>query len=114
MRRDYAGAGYGYVGVVKLYVCYGTFRAPLRPGGHPCGNAHRALKAAGYDPEIERVYGGAFPLTNLTRGRRKVKKLTNQCWVPVLVTDDGVVIQDSKKIVAWAHDHARQKEIATW
>jgi glutaredoxin 2 len=31
-----------------------------------------------------------------------VKRLTGQSFVPVLVLDDGAVIQDSKNIVAWA------------
>jgi hypothetical protein len=88
---------------MKLYVCYGTFQTP-RPGGHPCANAHRALKQAGYDPEVVRSYGfGLLPdALNLTRGRREVRRLTGQNWVPVLVTDDGEVIQGSEKIVAWA------------
>ncbi|MEA2330957.1 MAG: hypothetical protein QOH58_1095, partial [Thermoleophilaceae bacterium] len=34
---------------MELYVCWGTFQTP-RPGGHPCGNAHAALKEAGWDP----------------------------------------------------------------
>ena len=86
---------------MKLYVCWGTFSTP-RPGGHPCGNAYEALKAAGHDPEVKRVYGLGVPLLNLTPGRREVKRLTGQTVVPVLVTDDGDTIYDSKKIVAWA------------
>jgi hypothetical protein len=88
---------------VKLYVCYGTFQTP-RPGGHPCGNAHDALRAAGWDPQVVRSYGaGLLPdFLNLTPGRRKVKELTGKTWVPVLVTDDGQVVQDSKRIVEWA------------
>jgi hypothetical protein len=88
---------------MKLYVCWGTFRAAPRPGGHPCGNAYHALKDAGHDPEVVRTHGWAVlgPL-NITPGRREVEELTGQKWVPVLVTDDGAVIQDSKKIVAWA------------
>ena len=31
--------------------------------------------------------------------------MSGQRWVPVLVTDDGEVVQDSKKIVAWAEAH---------
>jgi glutathione S-transferase-like protein len=91
---------------VKLYVCYGTFRSP-RPGGHPCGNAYRALKEAGHDPEVVKSYGlGILPgFMNLTRGRREVKKLTGRYWVPVLVTDDDEIISDSKNIVAWAEEH---------
>jgi len=43
---------------MKLYVCWGTFQTP-RPGGHPCANAHKALVAAGHDPEVVRTYGFA-------------------------------------------------------
>jgi len=38
-------------------------------------------------------------INDLTQGRREVKELTGQYWVPVLVNDDGTVIQGSKKIV---------------
>ena len=91
---------------MKLYVCWGTFSSP-RPGGHPCGNAYRALKDAGHEPEVIKSYGlGPMPdFLNNTHGRREVKKLTGQSWVPVLVTDDGEVIHDSKKIVEWAKEH---------
>ena len=41
---------------MKLYVCWGTFRSP-RPGGHPCRNAHEALTEAGWNPDVEKVYG---------------------------------------------------------
>ena len=86
---------------MKLYICWGTFRSP-RPGGHPCGNAYRALKDAGHDPEVEKVYGLA-PLPD-TSGRKKVRAVspTGSSWVPLLVLDDGEVIQESKDIVAWA------------
>jgi hypothetical protein len=90
---------------MKLYVCYGTFTTTPRPGGHPCGNAHRALKEAGYEPEVIRSYGlGMLPDMpfNKTKGREEVKRLTGNSWVPVLVTDDGEVVQDSKKIIEWA------------
>jgi hypothetical protein len=86
---------------MKLYICWGTFRSP-RPGGHPCGNAYRALKNAGHDFEVEKVYGLA-PLPD-TSGRKKVRELskTGSSWVPLLVLDDGEVIQESKDIAAWA------------
>jgi hypothetical protein len=88
---------------MKLYVCWGTFRSP-RPGGHPCGNAYRALRDAGYEPEVIKSYGlGLLPdALNATSGREEVKRLTGDTWVPALVTDDGEVIKDSKKIVEWA------------
>jgi hypothetical protein len=87
---------------MKLYVCWGTFKAAPRPGGHPCGNAYHALRAAGWDPEVERTYGWAVLPDALNPTRRKVRELTGQTMVPVLVTDDGEVIQDSRKIVEWA------------
>jgi hypothetical protein len=89
---------------MKLYVCYGTWKPAPRPGGHPCGVAHEALKDAGYAPEVKRAYGlGMFPdAFNATAGRREVKRLTGNHWVPALVTDDGTVIQGSREIKDWA------------
>jgi hypothetical protein len=99
---------------MKLYVCYGTFSSP-RPGGHPCGNAHKALTEAGYDPEVIKSYGlGILPdVFNRTHGRRKAKELTGSNTVPVLVTDDGEVVSDSKNIVAWAKAHPAGAGAAT-
>ena len=90
---------------MKLYVCYGFMKNVTttgRPGGHPCGNALKALKGAGHDPEVQAVGGLGLPLLNRTSGRQEVKRLTGQSAVPVLVTDDGEKVYDSKKIVAWA------------
>jgi hypothetical protein len=89
---------------MKLYVCYGTFKFSPRPGGHPCGHAHQALVDAGHDPDVIRGYGFAplGPLGNATRGRREVKELTGNYWLPALVTDDGTVVQGSDAIKAWA------------
>ena len=89
---------------MKLYVCYGTFKFAPRPGGHPCGSAYHALVDAGYEPEVVRTYGwAALPdVFNQTPGRREVKRLTGKSWVPVLVGDDGTVIQGSDKIKEWA------------
>ena len=39
---------------------------------------------------------------NQTRGRREVKELTGNRWVPALVLDDGTVIDGSRAIVGWA------------
>jgi glutathione S-transferase-like protein len=89
---------------MKLYVCYGTFTVTPRPGGHPCGNAYRALRNAGHDPEVIKSYGlGILPeVFNQTRGRREVRRLTGNSMVPTLQLDDGTVIDGSKEIVAWA------------
>jgi hypothetical protein len=90
---------------MKLYVCYGTWKPAPRPGGHPCGVAYHALKDAGYEPEVKLSYGlGVLPglLNNLTSGRREVKRLTGNYWVPALVTDDDTVIQGSREIADWA------------
>lgn len=89
---------------MKLYVCFGTFKPAPRPGGHPCGNAYQALRDAGHEPEVVRTYGGALlgPVFNQTPGRREVKRLTGNYWVPVLVTDEGAVVQGSDRIKDWA------------
>jgi hypothetical protein len=94
---------------VKLYVCWGTWKGATpwpfrRAPAHPCGVAHAALTAADHDPEIVRCYGWeALPdIFNLTPGRRRVKALTGETTVPVLVTDDGEVVAGSREIAAWA------------
>src|SRR5688572_722924 len=93
---------------VKLYVCWGTFPvawprrgASWRPGAHPCKLAHDALKDAGHAPDVKRVYGLAS-LPDITPGRREVKRLTGESFVPVLVLDDGTVVTGSQAIVDWA------------
>jgi hypothetical protein len=99
---------------MKLYVCWGTFSSP-RPGGHPCGNAYKALKEAGYEPEVIKSYGWSVlpDALNNTEGRRTAKELTGSNAVPVLVTDDGEAIGDSSKIVAWAQAHPAGSQAGT-
>jgi hypothetical protein len=99
---------------MKLYVCWGTWEPAPRPGGHPCGKAYHALKDAGHDPEVIKSYGlGALPdFMNNTRGRREAREASGQNWVPVLVTDDGEAIHDSKKIVEWAKKNPVAKPVA--
>ncbi len=88
---------------VKLYVCWGTFQVPgVRQ--HPCKVAYEALQQAGYAPDVVKAYGSGL-LPDITRGRREVKRLSGQSWVPLLVTDDGETIGDSEAIVAWAQAH---------
>ena len=93
---------------MKLYVCWGTFQTPRPPRGHPCHNAYKAVTEAGYEPEVVKVRGlgiGPSFMHQMTDGRREVERLTGQHAVPVLVTDDGEVIQDSRRIVDWAEAH---------
>ena len=90
---------------MKLYVCVDFLKnvtTTPRPGGHPCGNALKALKEAGYDPEVQAVGGLGVPVLNRTKGRAEVERLTGQRVVPVLVPDTGEPVYDSKKIIAWA------------
>jgi hypothetical protein len=91
---------------MKLYVCWGTWKAAPRPGGHPCGAAYNALRDAGFDPEVKKVHGLGILGSALNPTRAEVRELTGQNMVPVLVTDDGEVIQESKRIISWARDHA--------
>ena len=93
---------------MKLYVCW-TARDTPGPHRHACTRAHDALRDAGHDPQVVRTYSfGALPGFLQTPGRREVKRLSGQSWVPVLVTDDGEVIGDSRAIEAWASEHPAQ------
>jgi hypothetical protein len=63
----------------------------------------RWLKPA-ISPEVVKSYGfGQLP--DVTRGRKEVKCLTGESWVPVLELNDGEVVTDSKNIAAWARDN---------
>ena len=86
---------------MKLYVCWNTKQGPL---GHPCGNAYAALKEAGHDPEVIKARGLRLlpDVLNRSEARLEVQRLTGKKAVPVLVTDTGDVVSDSKRIVAWA------------
>ena len=66
--------------------------------------AYHALRDAGHSPEVIRSYGlGMLPdAFNQTAGRREVKRLTGNHWVPALVTDEGDVVQGSRQIADWA------------
>lgn len=89
---------------MKLYVCWTTVQT-IRPGGHPCHNAYKALKDAGHDPEVVKVRGlGIGPrfLHRITDGRREVERVSGQRAVPVLITDDDEVITESGRIREWA------------
>ena len=97
---------------MKLYVCWGTFSSPKyfeQVHGHVCEHAHTSLLDAGYKPEVIKSYGfGPLPnWINRSRGRREVRELSPKgtSWVPLLLTDDGEVIQGSQRIVEWAQAH---------
>jgi hypothetical protein len=99
---------------MKLYICYGLFPSP-RPGGHPCRNAHEALKEAGYEPEVVKSYGlGLLPDgLNFTSGRKQAKELSGKTWVPVLELDDGEAIYPSQKIIEWAKANPAKQPAAS-
>ena len=83
---------------MKLYVCWGTFRTNR---GHPCGEAHEALLAAGYEPEVVRS-GGCYRTYPLFPRRREVKRMTGNYKVPTLIPDNGTIIDGSQNIIDWA------------
>jgi hypothetical protein len=94
---------------MKLYVCWTTIQLPRPPRGHPCHNAYKALRDAGYEPEVIKVQGlGVGPVKLMTDGRREVQELTGSPVVPVLITDDGQAINESQRIVEWAKAHPAQ------
>ena len=92
---------------MRVYVCWDSAASYPVIGDHACGIAVKAVRDAGYDPEITRSYGWAkLPsFLNFTPGRRQVRELTGSDEVPVLVADDGEAIAGSKEIVAWAKAH---------
>jgi glutaredoxin len=85
-----------------LLVCH------LDDGGlppHACKRAQRALRAAGED--FDKVIAARGVLFGLfTAGRRpKLKRLSGQEQLPVLLLPDGETINGSPKIIAWASEH---------
>ena len=85
---------------MKLYVCYGTWTAGAI-GSHTRA-ARRTGRSSrrGTDPDVIRTYGLGDTARRVQRpqpGRREVKELTGNYWVPVLVTDDDAVVQGSER-----------------
>lgn len=70
--------------------------------GHPCGRAADALRNAGHEFEIETVEGyRLMPWTR--RGKRgRIRELSGQENVPILVIEGDRVISGSGRIIAWA------------
>jgi glutaredoxin len=98
---------------VILYTC--GYKKSLPPSLHPCARAAKALDDAGYEYEIRDLPGYRLvPWTwgRRKRGREKVKELTGQISVPVLVLNEGRSVVGSGQIVDWARAHpAYQAEI---
>jgi hypothetical protein len=87
-----------------LYTCAGKKRGATLTK-HACGVAAKALDDAGHEYELE-VVGGFKALGFTRRGKRgRIRELTGQEDVPVLVADDGTAIAGSKQIVAWAREN---------
>lgn len=89
-------------GKLTLLVCH------IDDGGlppHACKRAQRALRAAGHDfDKIIAARGVLFGL--FTTGRRpKLKQLSGQEQLPVLLLPDGATINGSTNIIAWANEH---------
>ena len=91
-----------------LYTCAGRKSGASTPlVQHPCGLAARALDDAGQRYDVK-VVGGFKRVPFSRRGKRdEIIRLTGQEDVPVLVTDDGTVIQGSQRIVEWARAQER-------
>ena len=100
---------------MKLYVCWSTASKTLGHT-HACGLAYDALRAAGHDPEIVygRGWGGLPPALNRSRGRREVRELSGGSdRLPALLLDDGELIQESQRIIAWAEANPAGSASAT-
>jgi hypothetical protein len=82
---------------MKLYVRWGTWTNR----GHPCGEAHEALLAAGFEPAVARS-GGGYRTDPLFPRRREVKRLTGNYKVPTLILENGTIINGSQNIIDWA------------
>ena len=85
---------------MKLYVCWTS------KGGkpHACGRAHDALRDAGHEFDVKHTFGSKMlPLVLNPPQRREVKRLSGDHSVPILVLDDGTVIDGSQRIVEWAN-----------
>ena len=87
-----------------LYTCPAKKHGGSLPGplGHPCGRAAKALDDVGHTYDLATV--GGFKVVGFTRrGKRgKIRELTGQEDVPVLVLDDGGVVTGERAIVEWA------------
>jgi len=76
----------------------------LAPGCASMQEGVRRAEGSRHSPAVIKTYGFAS-LPDITTGRKEVKRLTGESFVPVLVLDDGEVIKDSSNIIAWARAH---------
>lgn len=87
---------------MQLYTC--AYKSADIPGPislHPCAKAIKALDEAGHDYELKTVDGlKSLPWT--LKKRDEIERLSGQKLVPILVLDDGSVINGSGNIVDWA------------
>jgi glutaredoxin len=92
---------------VILYTCAVQKHGATAPiVKHPCGQAAKALDDAGHAYAIE-VVGGFKALGFTRRGKRdKIRELTGQEDVPVLILDDETIVTGHKAIIAWAQANA--------
>ena len=89
---------------MKIYTC--GQRDKQASLGHPCGRAVRAVREAGYAPEVVAVSGyKMMPWTRRGDVRAEVERLSGQSDVPILVLDDGEVVSGTSTIIAWAKEH---------
>jgi hypothetical protein len=96
---------------MKVYVCWGEWING--PRKHPCGLAVKAVRDAGYEPEVVKTYGlGPLP-EFLNPGRKPVRELTGQNWVPAIEFDDGTGFAGSAEIIAWAQANPAVPATAT-
>ena len=90
-------------GTHTLYVC------SIDEGGpppHACKRAARDLRESGHEFE-KIIFARGHPFGLLTTGRRpRLKEISGQEKLPVLVLSDGTVIAGSGEIIAWARSHA--------
>jgi hypothetical protein len=87
---------------MKLYICWSTNGSDH----HDCAKVHKALLAAGHNPQMQKARGSEFlPKFLQFKVRREVFALTGSYFVPVLVLDDGTAINKPDAIVAWAKEH---------
>ena len=87
---------------MKLYICWSTNGSDH----HDCAKVHKALIAAGHNPQIQKAKGQEH-LPKFLQGkvRREVFALTGSYFVPVLVLDDGTAMNKPDDVVAWAKSH---------